>query len=308
MKKYHFVIADVFTDEAFGGNQLAVFVDARGLSDEQMQKIANEMNYSETTFLLPTTRPDCDFKVRIFTPAQELPFAGHPLVGTGYVCGARNLVGLQGKVKRVNLDVKVGVIPVDLTIKNDQIQRTTMTQPRPEFLKTIDSPDQMAAVAEAIGTNVSTITKTGLPIQVISTGLPVMIVPVDSLSTVQNLKGNFEKVVAVSEDAGAKTVLIFTREVVQQRANVHCRVFAPSAGVLEDAATGSANGPFGAYLVKHGVFSTPPVTSIVSEQGFEMKRPSTLFIDVEGDADDITGVKVGGDVVIVAEGEVFIGT
>jgi trans-2,3-dihydro-3-hydroxyanthranilate isomerase len=308
MKKYHYVIADVFTDEAFGGNQLAVFVDARGLSDVQMQKMANEMNYSETTFLLPTTRSDCDFKVRIFTPAEELPFAGHPLVGTGYVLGARNLVGLQGKVKRVNLDVKVGVIPVDLTIKNDQIQRTTMTQPRPEFLKIIDSADQIAAVADAIGTNVENINKTELPIQLISTGLPVLIIPVDSLATVQNLRGNFDRLVAVSEDVGAKTILVFTRETVQQLADVHCRVFAPSAGILEDAATGSANGPFGAYLVKHGVISTPPVTSIVSEQGFEMKRPSTLFVDVESDGDEITGVKVGGDVVIVAEGEMFVGT
>src|SRR5258708_5839422 len=290
MKKYHFVIADVFTDEAFGGNQLAVFVDARGLSDVQMQKIANEMNYSETTFLLPTTRTDCDFKVRIFTPAEELPFAGHPLVGTGYVLGARNLVGLQGKVKRVNLDVKVGVIPVDLTIKNDQIQRTTMTQPRPEFLKTIDSADQMAAVADAIGTNIDNINKTGLPIQLISTGLPVLIVPVDSLATVQNLRGNFERLVAVSEYVGAKTILVFTRETVQQLADVHCRVFAPSAGILEDAATGSANGPFGAYLVKHGLISTPAVTSMFSEQGFEMKRPSTLILNVESDGNDIIAV------------------
>jgi trans-2,3-dihydro-3-hydroxyanthranilate isomerase len=307
MKKYHFLIADVFTDEAFGGNQLAVVVDARGLSDVQMQKIANEMNYSETTFLLPSSRPDCDFKVRIFTPTQELPFAGHPLVGTGYVVGARNMVGLQGKVKRVNLDVKIGVIPVDLTIKNDQIQRTTMIQPKPQFPGIIDD-DRKVKVAEALGISLEQTTSTGFPIELVSTGLPVLIVPIDSLATVQNIKGNFQQLVAVSELVGAKTILVFTRETVQQRANVHCRVFAPAAGVLEDAATGSANGAFGAYLVKNNVIATPPLTSIVSEQGFEMNRPSTLYLDVESDGENIIMVKVGGDVVIVAEGDVFVGT
>ncbi|HZS46447.1 MAG TPA: PhzF family phenazine biosynthesis protein [Blastocatellia bacterium] len=304
MKKYHFVIADVFTDEAFGGNQLGVFVDARGLSDNQMQKLANEMNYAETTFLFPSSRPDCDFKVRIFTPAEELPFAGHPLVGTGYVLGARNMVGLQGKVKRVNLDVKVGVVPVDLDIKNDQITRTTMTQPKPEL---IGRYDDKAALASALGISAEKIGPNGLPVEVISTGLPSMMVPVDSLETVQSIKANPDLLTSVSQKAGAKTVLVFTNQTVQPRANVHCRVFAPAAGVSEDAATGSANGPFGCYLVKHGIVSTPPKTSIVSEQGFEMNRPSTLYIDIEGVGEAITSVKVGGDVVITAEGEMFVG-
>lgn len=304
MKKYHFVIADVFTDEPFGGNQLAVFVNARGLSDNQMQNFAKEMNYSETTFLLPSTRTDCEFRVRIFTPVRELPFAGHPIVGTGYVLGARNLVGLQGKVKRINLDVKVGVVPVDLEIKNDQIQRTTMTQPRPSFLSVFE--DQLR-VAEALGIDVEHIKNTELPIEVISTGLPVMIIPVDSLTTIQNLKVNIDRLLPICSETGAQTVLVFTREVIQPRANVHCRVFAPAAGVFEDAATGSANGPFGCYLVKHNIVVTPPKTSIISEQGFEMNRPSTLYLDIDGEGENITSVKVGGDVIIVAEGEMFAG-
>lgn len=299
----HFLIADVFTETRFGGNQLAVFTDGAGLDDETMQNIAREMNYSETTFLLPPER-DGDYRVRIFTPARELPFAGHPLVGTAFVIVAEQLKPRTEPLTSTLLETGAGPIHVEVRVESGQAGRTTMTQPLPVVRGAW--PD-IPALAKALSLDASSIQDTGLPVETMFNGLAVMIVPVTTLAAIQSICVEAAVLERISNEAGAQTVLAFTRETVLPASTAHCRVFAPAAGVIEDAATGSANGPFGAYLVRHKLVESEAAAKIVSEQGFEMKRPSILHIGVDvEESGEVTAVRVGGGVVITGRGEIFI--
>lgn len=300
-----FVIADVFTEERFGGNQLAVFTDGSGLDDATMQNIAREMNYSETTFLLPPETHG-DYRIRIFTPAHELPFAGHPLVGSAYVIVAERMKQLSEPLTQVVLETGVGPLHVQVRTDGDRLGRSTMTQPLPVVR---GSYSDVAGLAKALSLDASQIERTGAPVETIFNGLAVLIVPVESLAAIKSIRVDSNALERISHEVGASTVLVFTRETVQPASTVHCRVFAPAAGVSEDAATGSANGSFGFYLVRHKLVEVLAKTSIVSEQGYEMKRPSLLYIDVDVDSStaEATAVRVGGGVVIAGRGEIFIG-
>lgn len=299
-----FVIADVFTQERFGGNQLAVFTDGSGLDSETMQDIAREMNYSETTFLLPPERGG-DYRVRIFTPAHELPFAGHPLVGSAYVIVAERMKQLSEPLTSIILEAGVGPIQVEVQTKGGKLGRSTMTQPLPVVRGSY--PD-IPGVAKALSLDASRIKQTGLPVETIFNGIAVMIVPVENRAAIENIKVDTGALEQISNEVGASTVLVFTRETVLPTSTVHCRVFAPAAGVTEDAATGSANGPLGFYLVRHKLVEAQATTRIVSEQGYEMKRPSLLYIDVDvhSAASEVSAVRVGGGVVIAGRGEIFV--
>jgi trans-2,3-dihydro-3-hydroxyanthranilate isomerase len=299
-----FVIADVFTRRRFGGNQLAVFTDGSGLDAATMQDIAREMHFSETTFLLPAERGG-DFRVRIFTPEYELPFAGHPLVGTGFVIVSERMKRWDAPLTSVTLEAGVGPILVEVRTESDAAGHTTMTQPLPAVKGSL--PD-IEPLARALSINASEIERTGLPVETIYNGITVMIVPVASREAVEAIKVDTGALEEVSRRVGAETVLTFTRETVEPSSTVHCRVFAPAAGVIEDAATGSANGPLGYYLVRHRVVEVKAVTQILSEQGFEMKRPSMLHVevDVNPGAGEVTGVRVGGGVVISGRGEILL--
>ena len=299
-----FVIADVFTEERFGGNQLAVFTDAAGLDTATMQNIAREMNYSETTFLLA---PDhgADYRVRIFTPARELPFAGHPIVGSAYVVVAERMKQWNEPLTSVTLETGVGPIHIDVQTEGGKLGRSTMTQPMPILRSTYSD---IAGLAKALSLDESTIGDTGLPVETIFNGIAVLIVPVASRSAIENIKIDAGALERISDEVGASTVLAFTRETVVPTSTVHCRVFAPAAGVTEDAATGSANGPLGFYLVRHKLVEIETTTKIVSEQGFEMKRPSLLYVGVDLDETlhEVTAVRVGGGVVIAGSGEIYV--
>lgn len=306
MKSTPFIIADVFTNVKFGGNQLAVFTKPAGLDTATMQEIAREMNYSETTFLLPP-EGEGDFKIRIFTPARELPFAGHPIVGSSFVIAAEGLKKLADGDSSIVLEAGVGPVPVVVAMKKGTPGRTTMTQPLPRVTVTASEP-VVETLAASLGIESSDITDTGLPVQAIYNGITVVIVPVNSLETVRSLRPEYGKLESLVGELGAETVLVFSQETEQPESTVHCRVYAPGAGVAEDAATGSANGPLGYYLVLHKVVEASPAARIISEQGFEMKRPSILYIDVETSAETgaVSSVKVGGDVVISGRGEVLL--
>jgi trans-2,3-dihydro-3-hydroxyanthranilate isomerase len=314
MKEHRFVQVDVFTDKPFGGNPLAVFPDAEGLTTEEMQCLAREMNLSETTFVLPPQAPGADFKVRIFTPAVELPFAGHPVVGTHWVLAHLGRVNLQEPVTQVHFELGVGVLPADLHVTDGQVERVVMTQARPTFHAILDD---VTDLAQGLGLPPEAITETGLPVQVVSTGLPQMMVPVRSLAEVQDLAASRLDIAALSRACRAvdaeEAPLVFTLETERPEATVHVRLFAPLLGVPEDPATGSANGALGAYLVYHASTSsalrravpvTEPTTHILSEQGAEMNRPSTLYVEVDSAGEDVTAVRVGGQVVPVVEGVV----
>jgi trans-2,3-dihydro-3-hydroxyanthranilate isomerase len=305
MQEYRFVQVDVFTDAPFGGNPLAVFPEAEGLTTGDMHRLAQEMNLSETTFVLPPQAPDADFKVRIFTPAAELPFAGHPVVGTHWVLAHLGRVDLREPVTQVRFELGVGVLPADLHVADGQVERVVMTQDRPTFHAVIEDVTELAA---GLGLAPEAITATGWPVEVVSTGLPQMMVPVRSLAEVQGLDPgqlNTAALNRVCHAAGTECVMVFTFETERPEATVHVRLFAPLLGVPEDPATGSANGALGAYLVHHrAVPVTAPTTYIVSEQGAEINRPSTLYVEVDSAGDEITAVRVGGQVVPVIEGVV----
>jgi trans-2,3-dihydro-3-hydroxyanthranilate isomerase len=303
MREYRFIQVDVFTDTPFGGNPLAVFPDAAGLTTEEMQRIAKEMNLSETTFVLPPRASDADFRVRIFTPVRELPFAGHPVVGTHWVLAHLGRVPLREPLTRVTFELGVGALPGDLHVIDGQVARVVMTQDRPTFHALLGD---VADLASGLGLPPQAITETGLPVQVVSTGVPQMMVPIRSLEEVQRLDAgelNVNALNRVCRALGTECVMVFTFETEQPDATVHVRMFAPLLGVPEDPATGSANGALGAYLVQHAaVPRTEPTVHVISEQGAELSRPSTLYVEVDHVAGRPIAVRVGGQVAPVIEG------
>jgi trans-2,3-dihydro-3-hydroxyanthranilate isomerase len=304
MSDRKFIIADVFAEKRFGGNQLAVFTDGAGLDAQTMQDIAREMHFSETTFLFPPERGG-DYRVRIFTPEQELPFAGHPIVGTANVIVAERMKQSSEPLTTVTLETGVGPLAVEVNTEGGRAGHTVMNQPLPVVK---GSMSDIAALAKALSLEASEIEQTGLPVEIIFNGLTMMVVPVASLAAIEKIKVDSGALERISNDAGAQTVLTFARQTINPSNTVHCRVFAPAAGVIEDAATGSANGAFASYLVRHRVVDVKPLTKILSEQGHEMNRPSLLHLEVSVDAatNDVAGVRVGGGVVIAGRGEIIL--
>jgi trans-2,3-dihydro-3-hydroxyanthranilate isomerase len=297
-----FYQADVFTGDPFGGNPVAVFPDAHGLADYQLQQIAREMNLSETVFVLPPTDEAAVIRLRIFTPTQELPFAGHPVLGTFYILAQLGLIAATDGVTRVMQECNIGLFPVELHAQEGQVTSLMMTQPKPEFLEPVSDMEDVYKIAGALGLPKFVITDMKWPIEVVSTGLPVIIVPVRTLTAVHSIQPDASAIMEVCSQFGANGIMAFTTVTVEPSATVHARMFAPSIGILEDPATGSASGALGAYLVQNGVVDIAPTTDIVVEQGYEIERPSQILVRVESDDDIIQTVKVGGQCVMVGEG------
>jgi len=294
-RPYRFVQVDVFTPKPFGGNQLAVFTDARGLSAEEMQTLAREMNFAESAFVLPPERPGAVKRVRIFTTTSEMPFAGHPTVGTTFVLASEGVIPLTGAETTAHLQLNIGLTPVRVTARDDRPEFVWMEQRRAEFG---EAGAPAAGVAGAIGVGVEDITATGWPLQVVSTGVPYLIVPLRSLDAVRR---------AHPDPTALQRILppdtcayLFTREAQDPAHQVHARMFNTNPLDLpEDAATGSAAGPLGAYLVRHKILA--PGT-FVFEQGYEMGRPSLIHAGVtEGGQ-----ISVGGRTVKVGEGVMYL--
>jgi trans-2,3-dihydro-3-hydroxyanthranilate isomerase len=297
-----FYQADVFSAQPFGGNPVAVFPEAQGLTDDQLQQIAREMNLSETVFVLPPSDPAAVVRLRIFTPTQEIPFAGHPVVGTFFVLAQLGLVATPEPVTRVVQECNIGLFPVELHVRDGQVFRVVMTQPEPQFLGTVEGTADLYKVASSLGLSKHVISDTKWPIEVVSTGLPVMIVPVRTLTAVRSIRPDASAITELCGRFGANGIMVFTTVTVEPSATVHARMFAPAIGILEDPATGSASGALGAYLVQNGVVDVGPMTELMVEQGYEMERPSNILVRVESDDDAIQSVKVGGQVVMVVEG------
>lgn len=293
---YKYYTLDVFTDVAFGGNQLAVFPDATAIPDDKLQKIANEMNLSETTFVYPTEHPDCDFKVRIFTPGQELPMAGHPTLGTAFILA--NLGDLSKKDKlTLTLEEGVGPIPVDILIENGSPGLITMQQPIPKISEPFKDRQ---SIAQLLSLNEDQLVA-NLPVQILDCGVPYMIIPVKDLKAVESIKFRLDIYDDLYQRHNIPFILAYTLETVHSKNDVHCRMFAPEAGVLEDPATGSAHGPLGGYLAIHEILGSGNI-QFVSEQGYELGRPSELKVEIQKIGDQITKVLVGGRCVPIGEG------
>ena len=297
-----FYQADVFTGQPFGGNPVAVFPEAQGLTDYQLQQIAREMNVSETVFVLPPTDQAAVVRLRIFTPTQEIPFAGHPVLGTFFILAELGIISVKESITRVMQECNIGLFPVELHAEDGQVERVVMTQPKPEFLGQVDEMEDLYKVAGALGLSRHVIADMKWPIEVVSTGLPVMIVPVRTLTAVRLIRPDASAIMDVCRRFGANGIMVFTTVTVEPSATVHTRMFAPSIGILEDPATGSASGALGAYLVQNGVVDVAPTNEIVIEQGYEIERPSQILVRIESDDDVIQTVKVGGQCVMVVEG------
>ncbi len=297
-----FYQADVFTSQPFGGNPVAVFPDANGLADEQLQKIAREMNLSETVFVFPPSDPAAVVRLRIFTPTQEIPFAGHPVVGALYVLAHIGSIAASDSVTRVLYECNIGVFPVELHARDGQVTRVVMTQPKPQFVGGVENTEDLYKVAGSLGISKPVIVGAKWPLEVVSTGLPVLIVPVRTLTAVRSIEANDDAIIDLCSRFGTNGIMVFTTVTVEPFASAHARMFAPSIGISEDPATGSAGGALGAYLVHHGVVEVAPTTEVIIEQGYEIDRPSSILVQVESDDDMIQSVKVGGQCVMVAEG------
>jgi len=294
MNERRFYITDVFAEERYAGNQLAVVRNAAGLSDSEMLEITKEMNYSETTFILSDEEHDGGYDVRIFTPATELPFAGHPTLGTAYII-QREVIGQQ--VGTVILNLKVGQIPVSFSYHDGgEADILWMRQIEPSFGKTVDAH----AIARVLNLEVSDV-DTRFPIQEVSTGTPALIVPLRTLDATRRARVAREECFQLIETLEAKGILVFCPETYHPENQLNVRFFADYYGVPEDPATGSANGCLAGYLVKHRYFGTDSIDVRV-EQGYEMGRPSLLFLRA-GDVGGTIEVNVGGRVVPVARGE-----
>lgn len=293
MRAYSFSIVDVFAEKKYAGNQLAVFREAGGLSDEEMQLFAKEMNYSETTFILSQDKRKGGYDVRIFTPAEEIPFAGHPTLGTAFVIQQEII---RKPVEKVTLNLGIGQIPVALSFSKGEVDELWMEQKHPEFGPEIDR----AMIARSLSIEDKDIDDR-FPVQEVSTGLPFMIVPLKTLEAVKKARVNRDVFFELIADTEAKAPLIFCAETYDPKNDLNCRVFVDYYDIPEDPATGSANGCLAGYLVKYRYFGEDRINVRV-EQGYEIGRPSLLYLKAEENAEKID-VLVGGKVFHIAEGK-----
>jgi trans-2,3-dihydro-3-hydroxyanthranilate isomerase len=278
MQSYRFMIVDVFTDAPLAGNQLAVFSNATGMPEERMQSLAREMGFSETTFVLPPEQGG-DFRMRIFTPARELPFAGHPTLGTAFALAGP----LQSVLVRI--ETAAGIVPVALEREGAKVVFGRMQQPIP----TVAPYDRADELLEALGVAASL-----LPIEAYDNGVRHVFVTLTTADDVAALKPDLGR---LEELLGATGVSVSAVE----GGRVKTRMFGPGLGVGEDAATGAAAGPLAAHLARHGLVAWGD--TVVISQGVEIGRPSTLYAWAEGSADQVTRIDVGGSAVVVGRGE-----
>ncbi|MGA8765109.1 MAG: PhzF family phenazine biosynthesis protein [Candidatus Sulfotelmatobacter sp.] len=283
---------DVFSSRPLEGNSLAVFFDGRGLTDEEMQAIAKEMNLSETTFILPrdaSIERETGVRVRIFTVQEELPFAGHPTLGTAFALRA------QWGAEEVALELNVGKVPVRFEAAAGQPSFGEMTQLDPTF----GIQHEREAVAQATGLNVRDFDDS-LPIQTVSTGVAFTVTPLKSLAVLQELRVNLSEAGAYLEKSGGKFFYFVTRETVDREARLHARMLFYNG---EDPATGSAAGCAAAWMVAHGVAKSEE--RVLIEQGVEMRRPSRIFVRAGAADNRVVNVRVGGHAVEIMRGELF---
>jgi trans-2,3-dihydro-3-hydroxyanthranilate isomerase len=310
LAKHRFIQLDVFTNQPFAGNPLAVFPEAEEISDDHMLKIAREMNLSETVFVLPPRDEKTLRRLRIFTPTRELPFAGHPVAGTWNALAREGVVPIPAGGNgwtQIHHEVGIGVLPVDIEFKEGLPLQVVMTQGAFEIKGEIDDAQEQSDIARALGLDRQGLDPS-LPIQIISTGLTSLAVPIRSLSDLRQCKVNGGLLGEIYTRAGATGCHAFTRETLEGgTARAHTRFFAPADNIAEDPATGSASGALGGYLIYHDAI---PVESeegkfrFSLEQGDFIHRPSRINIEIKGGRGAIEEVRVGGPSVVVAHGEV----
>ena len=294
---FDFWRVDVFTDTPLTGNPLAVFPRATGLSDAEMLGITREMNLSETTFVLPPRNPAAHYRNRIFTPAGEIPFAGHPSIGTAYVAAMEGIVPRPEGSSIVYQEVEIGVLPLELRIEAGQIRKVVMTQGEPSLGKRFEN---VKGIADALDVRERDIGIGKLKPQVAATGITSLQVPMKSLDAVRAIDYDMRALTKFLAKFGDRLVAyVFTFETESPEAHVHARSFAPADGIREDPATGSAAGACGAYLAANRRLPAP---TFVIEQGIEVHHASRIEVTVETEGTTPTSVKVGGQVTPIIRG------
>src|SRR3954470_15710454 len=302
-RSYRYLLLDVFTGDLFGGNQLAVFLDGRGLSAGTMQAVAREMNFSETTFILPPEHPGIDARMRIFTPGAEMPIAGHPTIGSTFALARAGVIAAGSN--RFVFGLGAGPTPVRLTWRQADLAFAWMTQPLPTFYDPIPEPGLAAA---ALGLEAEAVALTGLPVQPVSCGVPFVFVPLRTRHAVDSASIDPRPYheLMTRLPARANGIFFFTAEPGPDTATVYSRNFAPDIGIVEDPATGIASGPLGCYLVRHKVVAPEQAGRMLSLQGVKMGRPSHVHISIRAENGEIRSVEVGGEAVLAGEGTLYI--
>jgi trans-2,3-dihydro-3-hydroxyanthranilate isomerase len=303
MRSYRYLHLDVFTDTLFGGNQLAVFPDARGLAAEQMQAIAKEMNFSESAFVLPAEAPGTDLRLRIFTPSEELPMAGHPTIGTAFALARAGI--LRPDQDAAIFGLGVGPTAISLTWAASDLAFAWMEQLPPAFGVPIP---HIAEAAAALRIPPAAVAGTGLPVQVVSCGTPFVFVPLATRSAVDNVRldeAAYETFCSVAGES-SPAMFVFSTESGGDKATAYSRMFAPSFGIMEDPATGGATGPLGCYLVRHRQVAPEKARAMVSLQGARMGRPSYIHMSIGTTDGEITSVRVGGEAVVAGDGFLYL--
>jgi trans-2,3-dihydro-3-hydroxyanthranilate isomerase len=300
-RKIPFVLVDVFTSRPFGGNQLAVFTDGAALSPAEMQELAHEMNFSESTFVMPPEASGAR-RVRIFTPMREMPMAGHPTVGTTWVLASRGEIALSSS--SVDATLLLGIGPVTVTVESagGKPDFVWMAHREAEFGATRSDRDRIAG---ALGITAADI-RDDLPIQIVSTGFPFLFVPIRTLDALAKCAPNAPALAALSKPgAPVLATYMFVANESGEFAP-RSRMFAPHDGVAEDPATGGAAGPFGAYAGKYQLIKADPKTSFLINQGVEMGRPSEIRVEVARKDSGTHAIRIGGRCAIVGEGSMFL--
>jgi len=301
--EYKYWLLDVFTNQPFGGNPLAVFCNDVPSSTEMMQKIAKELNLSETVFVFPGSNVN-QKRLRIFTPNAELPMAGHPTIGTAYLLAKKGIIKTVEGVNSYIFEENVGPIEVIIYKQHGEITKIDMIQPIPQFKERFEDIEK---VAHLLSLSIDEI-DSKYPIQTISSGVPFLYVPLKTLQSVSNIQFRLDvwnKYFSKNEETSH--IFVFTTD-TKTCSHVHSRMFAPAMGIHEDPATGAASGPLGAYLVTYGLVNNHPsdVFHIISEQGMEMNRPSYIHITVTRKEKEFNRVTIGGNAVIIGRGELWI--
>lgn len=303
MRTYEFYQLDVFSDTAFTGNALAVYPEAAGLGEEEMQKIAREMNLSETVFVFPS--PRALRRLRIFTPMRELPLAGHPVVGTWNLLAQLGVTdNVENGFVEIQHELKAGILSVEIEFLDSKPFQVTMTQARFEAGSIISSDTEIDKLASGLGLTIDDLVLSeNLPVQVVSTGIKALAVPLKSLDAIGRCRINSSLLSEVYLAHHAIGCYVFTFETKESSSKLHTRFFAPDDNIPEDPATGSAAGSLSGYLVHHGAIVSENSAKFVIEQGDFMNRPSRIFAEVSGRKGNVEKVRIGGRSIVVAKGE-----
>ncbi len=309
LKEIDIFQVDAFTDVLFGGNAAGVVPDATGLSGDVMQKIAGEMNLSETAFVQGGGQSGpADFEVRFFTPVSEVDLCGHATIGAFWLLAELGVISRKLPDVRVTQETKAGVLPVDIEYGCEgALSRVMMTQNAPEVVAEL-SFQEVSELEELLGAPQSSIGGFGRARpQVVSTGLPDLITPVISREALLSMRPNMAPLTDFCNDRGIISVHCFSLDTVHPAATVHCRDFSPAVGVPEEPATGTASGATGAYLALNNLVRiSSPTTRIVCEQGHILKRPSKIHVEITKEGPNVVGVRVGGSAVTAISGRIRI--